>query len=68
MTEIGVTSGAIIASGWAGRKLLGPLFDEMADDWRARYSVRRARNLTRIGRNAELKLGSRIEEAGEVPP
>lgn len=66
MAEIG--TGIVIAAGWTGRKLLGPLFDEIADDWRQRFSDRRKENLNRIGRIAEAKLGSAIDEEGEVPP
>lgn len=68
MTEVGLGGAAIVATGWAGRKLLGPLFDEIAQDWRSRYSASRAENLVRIGKNAEAKLGSAIDEEGQVPP
>jgi len=53
--EVGAASAGLIESGWAGRKLVGPLFDEIAEDWRQRYSDRRIRNLVRIGRNARRR-------------
>ena len=59
---------AVISAGWAGRKLLGPLFDEIAEDWRQRYSEHRLRNLDRIGQKAQAKLGGSIDDEGEVPP
>jgi hypothetical protein len=68
MADIGFGSAGIVAAGWAGRKLVGPLFDEIAEDWRHRYSERRMRNLNRIGRIAQAKLGSEIDDRGQVPP
>jgi hypothetical protein len=68
VADIGITGAGIVAAGWAGRKLLGPLFDEIADDWRQRYSYRRQTNLNRIGRRAQAKLGESINEPGEVAP
>jgi hypothetical protein len=68
MADIGITGAGIVAAGWAGRKLLGPLFDEIAEDWRKRYSDRRIANLNRIGQKAQEKLGGSIDEPGQVPP
>ena len=42
--DLGWQGGAPISAGWAGPKLLGPLFDEIAEDWRQRYSEHRLRN------------------------
>jgi hypothetical protein len=66
--DLGIQGGALISAGWAGRKLLGPLFDEIAEDWRRRYSDHRLRNLNRIGQKAQAKLGDSINDDGEVPP
>jgi hypothetical protein len=66
--DLGWQGSALISAGWAGRKLLGPLFDEIAEDWRQRYSEHRLRNLNRIGQKAQAKLGDSIDDEGEVPP
>ena len=68
MADIGATGGALIAAGWAGRKLIGPLFDEIAEGWRADYSTRRLKNVNAIGRVAQAKLANRLAETGSVPP
>jgi hypothetical protein len=67
MSEVEIVGGAVVFAGWAGRKLLGPLFDEIAEDWRNRYSDYRIGNLNRIGRNAQAKVGGEIEADGVVP-
>jgi hypothetical protein len=56
------------ATAWAGRKLLGPLFDEMAEDLRQRYADRRARNVLRIISSAAAKSGRALDDPGTVPP
>jgi hypothetical protein len=72
VTEAAVAAAGTVtgskAVGWAGEKLLGPVFDEMGQALRERYSDRRKRNFERMGRNAEKKLGPAVDEPGEVSP
>lgn len=63
-----VTTGATAASAWAGRKLLGPLFDELAQDLRQRYAERRARNVLHIVESAARMSGHALNEPGTIPP
>lgn len=63
-----ITTGLSAATAWSGRKLLGPLFDEMAQDLRQRYAERRARNLEAILDAGARRLGSELEKPGTVPP
>lgn len=68
MEELGYTGAGLVATGWAGRKMLGPVLDEIGKDLRERYSDRRMHNLNRIGQKAQAKLGDSINEPGEVHP
>jgi hypothetical protein len=61
-------AGGLVFVGWAGRRVLGPTFDQIGEDLRVRYSGFRAGNAAQIGRNAQAKLGSHADEPGSVPP
>lgn len=66
VTHVGMMIGGGGSVGWAGKKLLGPLFDEVAEGWRERYSERRRRNLANILQKAEHKAGDRLDDELEV--
>ena len=63
-----VTGTTAVALGWAGRKVIGPVLDQIGDDLADRYSDYRANNARRICETAERKLGDRASEEGQVPP
>lgn len=63
-----IATGFTASSAWVGRKLLGPLFDEIAQDLRQRYADRRAQNTQRILESGARRLGTKLEEPGTLPP
>ncbi len=61
----------VAASGglaWAGKKLLGPLLDDIAEGWRQRHEEYRRQNFDRILEKAARKAGNAILSDGAVPP
>ena len=68
MAEIGIGAAGTTAGLWAGRKVVGPVLDEIGQDLRTRYSERRSQNTERILKIAHAKLGPAADEDGSVAP
>ena len=49
-------------------KLFGPSAEYLGEHWRSKLEERAQRNAGRVATRAIEKLGSRIEEPGEIPP
>lgn len=64
----GVVVGSGKALGWAGKRLLGPLFDEVGKDVKERYSTYRSNNLHRMAENAAAKGSSALGAGYEPSP
>jgi hypothetical protein len=68
MSELSSEAAGLIAVGWAGRKLLGPTFEQIGVDLSSRYSASRLRNFVRITKNAAAKSGESLNRPGQVNP
>lgn len=65
---IGPEGAGIGAALWTGRKVLGSLLDEVAEDIRERYASRRRQTFHQIIEKAAKRLGPAAEIDGAVPP
>lgn len=65
---MGSSRGGGKALGWAGRKLLGPLFDEVGKGLAETYSDYRSRNLEAMIENASVKGRAALETGHAASP
>lgn len=63
-----IAAGVVVGIGWAGRKILGPTADHYGNELKTYITSGQAsQNVNNILDKAGKKLGSAIEEVGEVP-